>query len=91
MHKITKHNVNGTIVKVWHPNEKHDVPCFQISIDSGGWLIGSYDSIESAILGANCNLMMNESFYKMQKRVNHDDRENRLIMMDDFDCLEDEK
>lgn len=84
MHKITTHDVDGVLVKVWHPNKKYDDPCYQISLDSGGWLCGSYETIDAALLGAKHDLMLNEDFYNLQKKINHFDKENRLITVNDF-------
>jgi len=46
MCKISHHKVNEAEITVWHPNE--DVESFSISMSSGGWLPGNFDSIESA-------------------------------------------
>lgn len=86
MNKATIHNVDGEDVRVYHP--KKSEKGYQIAIASGGWLKGLYDSIESSLLGAKCDLMLNEDFYEMQKRVNHFDREDRLITVKDFEFLE---
>ena len=80
------HNIDGGRIRVYRP-KKQDKG-YQIAIASGGWLKGLYDSIESALLGAKYDLMLNEDFYEMQKRVNHFDREDRLITVNDFDFLE---
>lgn len=86
MIKTTVHDVCGDSVRVYHP--KKSEKGYQIAVASGGWLKGLYDSIESALLGAKYDLMLNEDFYEMQKRVNHFDREDRLITVKDFEFLE---
>ena len=87
MSKITIHNISGEDIKVWHPNKRHDNPCYQISMESGGWLCGAYDSEEAALMGAEQDLKLNPAFYAMQKRVNYYDMENRLITIDDFEVV----
>lgn len=82
------HNIDGGRIRVYHP--KKQGKGYQIAIASGGWLKGLYDSIESALLGAKYDLMLNDDFYEMQKQVNHFDREDRLITVNDFDFLENE-
>lgn len=82
MNKVTEHNVLNEKVLVWHP-KKHQEG-FSISLSSGGWLCGTYDSIESALKGAELDLKLNDSFHKMQKDVNHYDKSDRLISMDDL-------
>jgi len=82
---MTEHDVNGLIVNVWHP--MNGSAGFSISLKSGGWLIGSYDSVESALVGAECDLSLTTGFYEMQKRVNHFDREDRLISIEDLNLL----
>jgi len=84
--KITEVEVSGNMVNIWHP--KKGESGFVISLSSGGWLSGIYDSVESAMLGAEYDLLMKPEFYEMQKRVNHFDKENRLISVDDFKDLE---
>lgn len=84
--KITEVEVSKEKISIWHP--KKGESGFVISLSSGGWLSGIYDSVESAILGAKYDLLMKHEFYEMQKRVNHYDKENRLITVDDFKGLE---
>lgn len=86
MNKITEHDVEGEKVLVWHPTPESIG--FSISLEAGGWLTGVYDSIESALIGAKCDIDCIAEFYEMQKRVNHFDREDRLITVNDFDFLE---
>lgn len=88
MERITEHNVEGEKVLVWHP--RPDSKGFAISLEAGGWLTGVYDSIESALIGAKCDIDCIAEFYEMQKRVNHFDRGNRFIAVSDFDFLESE-
>lgn len=82
---ITGHLVCKEKIKVWHP--KNNESGFSISMASGGWLVGSFNSVESAIKGAEHNLKLTPSFFEMQKRVNHVNQENRLIVLEDFDGL----
>lgn len=86
MQKTTKHDVDGEKVCVWHPTP--DSKGFSVSLETGGWISGSYNSVESALIGAKCDIDCISDFYEMQKRVNHFDRENRLITVNDFDFLE---
>ncbi|WP_428613828.1 hypothetical protein [Pseudoalteromonas sp.] len=85
MRKITEHSVCGEIVLVWHPKPDDDGYC--ISLKSGGWLKGTYDSVDSALIGAKFDLELNEGFYLMQERVNHFDKEGRLISISDFELI----
>lgn len=82
MNKITEHKVLNEKVSVWHP--KDDEKGFVISLTSGGWLSGIYDSVESALKGAEMDLNSNQSFHKMRKEVNYYDKGNRLISIDDL-------
>lgn len=70
---------------VWHPESVGQG--FSISMADGGWLEGSYDSIESALKGAEQALKLTPKFLEMQKRVNHVNQENRLITLSDFKHL----
>jgi len=81
----TEHDVIGLTVIVWHPT-KDDVD-FSISLKSGGWLVGLYDSVESALVGAECDLRSIPEFYEMQKRVNYFYNENRLISLEDLNLV----
>lgn len=84
MQKITEHEVSGETIKVWHPQDNEG---YSIYFGSGGWMTGTYDSVESALIGAECDLKLIPEFYEMQKRVNYFDKENRLITVDDFEFL----
>ena len=85
MNKLTEHIVSGTCVLVWHP--KPPETSFSISLKSGGWLVGRYDSIESALAGAFLDLYLIEEFYNLQKEINHFDKQNRLITLSDLEDL----
>lgn len=85
MNKLTEHIVNGTRVMVWHP--KPTETSFSISLKSGGWLVGSYDSVESALAGAFLDLYLVEEFYTLQKEINRFDKQNRLISLSDLEDL----
>lgn len=80
--KITTHTVDGEAVNVWHSDEG-----LSISFESGGWMKGTYDSVESAILGAKLDIMGCVEFYEMQERVNHFDKGNRLITKSDCEVI----
>lgn len=81
-HKITKHTVVGERVSVWHAKENDEG--YSIFLCSGGWLVGSYDSVESALMGAELDLKLNSEFYTLQKEINHFDKGNRLITANDL-------
>jgi hypothetical protein len=83
--KITEHNVDGDMINVWHP--KGDETSYSISFGGGGWMVGSYDSIESALMGAELDLLGDVDFYDLQQRVNHFDKEDRLITVKDLQPL----
>ena len=86
--KITEHIINGEPVNVWHPEEKKSgFDGFSISMASGGWLTGVYDSIESALMGAELDINLNPDFYKLQKEVNHFDNGNRTLTVNDLKPL----
>jgi len=82
---ITEHYISGSIVNVWHPAE--DEVGFSVSLKSGGWMVGLYDSAESALVGAECILRLTPGFYEMQKRVNYFYNENRLISLEDLNLV----
>ena len=82
---VTEHYVSDSIVNVWHPTEYGDG--FSISLKHGDWLVGLYDSVESALAGAECDLRTIPEFYEMQKRVNYFDMENRLISLEDLNLV----
>ena len=69
-------------IKVWHPEK--DRTGYLISHDQYGWLRGAYDSVQSALAGAELDIAMNPAFYEMQDRVNNVSRENRFITIDDL-------
>lgn len=81
MRKQTIHTVNGSKIKLWHPNK--DSEGYSISFASGGWMCGLYATVEAALLGASYDLECSEEFYKMQERVNSVYKENRLITIED--------
>lgn len=83
-HKITEHIVDGESVNVWHPQQNDG---FSVSMTSGGWLTGTYDSVESALMGAKLDINLNPSFYKLQKEVNHFDKGNRTLTVNDLKSL----
>lgn len=52
---------------------------------TGGWLPGVYDSEESAELGAKACFEDEHKFVtEIQQPINHCDKENRLITVNDF-------
>jgi hypothetical protein len=77
MRKQTIHTVNGSNIKLWHPNK--DSEGYSISLASGGWMCGLYATLEAALLGASYDLECSEEFYNMQDKVNSVYKENRLI------------
>ena len=82
MRKQTIHTVNGSNIKLWHPNK--DSEGYFISLASGCWMCGLYATLEAALLGASYDLECSEEFYKMQERVNSVYKENRLITIEDI-------
>ncbi len=50
-------------------------------------MTGIYDSIESALMGAELDLSCDEGFYKLQKEVNHFDKGNRSLTVNDLKPL----
>mgnify|MGYP006148668125 CR=1 FL=1 len=82
MAKIENYLVCGEKIKVWHPETIGAGFC--ISMGTGGWLDGSFDSIESALKGAEHNLKLTAVFFEIQKKINHVDQENRLITLNDL-------
>lgn len=82
--KITHHTVNGEPIEVW---KSKDDDSYSISYGFGGWMVGSYDSIESALMGAELDLLGDVDFYDLQKEVNHFDKGNRLFTVDDLKPL----
>lgn len=81
---ITHYTVKGQPIKVW---KSEDEEGYSISHGFGGWMIGSYDSIESALMGAELDLICNCEFYKLQKEVNYVDEQNRLLTVEDLKPL----
>lgn len=58
---------------------------FGISYDGGGWMPGSYDSVESALAGFQCCMIDEARFVaEIQEPVNHFDKQDRAITMDDI-------
>ncbi len=82
MRKQSIHIVNGSKIKLWHPNKNSGG--YSISFESGGWMCGLYATLEAALLGAIYDLECSEEFYKMQERVNSVYKENRLINIEDI-------
>lgn len=82
MTKITNHTVDGEEVNIWHPEK--DSSGYSISSDSGSWMPGTYDCIESAELGAKA-CFINESKFvtELQQPINHFDKQNRLLTIED--------
>ncbi len=81
---ITTHIVNGDEILVW---KSKDGDSYSISYGGGGWMTGGYDSIESALMGAELDLLGNVDFYDLQKEVNHFDKCNRLLTVNDLKPL----
>ena len=82
--KITEYTVDGESVNVWHPQQGVE---FCVSMTSGGWLTGVYDSVESALMGAELDINAHPDFYKMQKEINHFDKGNRTLTVNDLKPL----
>lgn len=85
--KITEVIVEGEPLNIWHP-EKHidmDYNGFSISYGPGGWIPGTYDSIESAIEGARwCFTGREGEIYKIRDQVNNIKIGNRSITLEDL-------
>lgn len=81
---ITEHTVKGEPIKVWRSEDEDG---YSISYGLGGWMTGIYDSIESALMGAELDLLGDVDFYKLQKEVNHIDKQNRLLTVKDLKPL----
>jgi len=76
--------IDGDEVYLWPPSGHEG---WTIS-DSEGWLDGVFDSEESAIMGFKLSQCA-AGYAKLSaicKKVNHIDRENRLITCDDFNA-----
>jgi len=81
--KLEQVTVKGEIVEVWHP--ENNSPGFCISMTSGGWLLGTYDSKSSACLGAECCFIDEQAFVtELQQKVNHFDKGDRLLTIQDL-------
>jgi len=83
MSNQTRHTVNGSHYVVWHPPK--DCASYSLSYDGGGWMPGSYDSVASALRGAEC-CMINESKFvsDIQSNVNHFEKGNRDLSLSDM-------
>ncbi len=80
--KITEYIIGVDAVNIWHP-KKGDTG-YSIAFGGGGWMPGTYDSIESAKLGAKACFIDESKFVtELQQRVNHFDKENRELTCDD--------
>ena len=81
---MTRTDTYGEIV-VHHPNVKKGDSGFSISYIYGGWMPGVFDSVESAIIGGQCCFIDESRFVnKVQQPINHVDRGNREITIDDM-------
>lgn len=77
--KITEH---GDCL-VWHP--KNGEEGYSISFVGGGWMPGSYDSIESALKGFDCCIIDESRFVtEIQQPINHFNKGDRLITVSDM-------
>lgn len=81
---ITTHIVDGEPIDVWKGENDEN---YSIHYGGGGWMTGIYDSIESALMGAELDLSCNEDFYDLQKEVNHFDKGNRSLTVNDLKPL----
>lgn len=81
---ITHHTVKGEPIKVWKSKDEEG---YSISHGGGGWMIGVYDSIESALMGAELDLLNSVDFYDLQREVNHFDKGDRLLTVNDLKPL----
>lgn len=81
--EITVHTVGDESVNVWHPDQESVGFC--ISCADGGWLPGTFDSVEAALRGAE---LCFEDEYKfvteIQQPINHFDKQNRQITIEDM-------
>lgn len=81
---ITHYTVKGEPIKVW---KSKDEGGYSISHGGGSWMIGVYDSIESALMGAELELLNSVDFYDLQREVNHFDKGDRLLTVNDLKPL----
>jgi hypothetical protein len=89
--KITECMVSGEPVNIWHPEKNSDLPYdgYSISYGHGGWMTGTYDSIESAKEGARLCFIDESKVANLSDEINHFDRGNRAITLEDLkgvDC-----
>ena len=83
MNKQTSHYVNGYEYIVWHPTKQ--CSSFSLSFGGGGWMPGNYDSVSSALRGAECCQLDESRFIReIQQRVNHFKIGDRDITIDDM-------
>lgn len=84
--KITECVISNEPVNIWHPRKNSDLPYdgFSISHGHGGWMTGTYDSIESAKEGFRLCMIDESKVSKLSKKVNHYDKGNRAITLDDL-------
>ena len=83
MNKITEFEHEGDKYNIWHPAKNDHGFC--ISFFAGGWMPGTYDSMDSAKLGIKaCNINEHKFVTEIQQPINHFDKGNRGISIDDI-------
>lgn len=82
MVNITRHSVDGVVIAVWHPENPTDG--YSISYDSGGWMNGLYDSVQSALIGAALDIVNPCLMSEIVNKINNVNGQNRLISAEDL-------
>lgn len=87
MSKATEHAVCDELVLVHHVIDQDDgSDGYVISFGGGGWIPGSYDSEQAALLGAKACFVDESAFAaEVQRPINWIDRGNRMITSDDVE------
>ena len=75
------YDLSGYNISVHQDKEAEN--CYSISEKDCGWLIGLYNSIPAALMGAALDLEQDAVFNELQKEINHFDKHNRLITIED--------
>lgn len=85
--KMTEVIVEGESINICHPEESSDQSYdgFSISYGPGGWMPGTYNSVESAIEGAKwCFTGRECELVKIIDQVNNYKLGNRSITLEDL-------
>lgn len=84
MNQLEYIDVAGEEIKIWSPVTLGSG--YAVS-DCGGWLDGSYDSRDAAILGYRLSISQNgyTKLAELRDKINRDKNHPRKITVDDFD------